>query len=371
MLFKHRPMRYIKNKPKTLLRESDPKAHIVQSLSKVVREYAPKEDTANEVHHGLFSGPMSVAYIFFQLSQSHPDLLIDGESPGYWCNAYLNSQRAVGGVKAKNCGIINEELAFCAVAAAVSKDINYVHRLLESLPNVLTNDGSDEWLFGRAGTLYLLRLVKRWVPESAELVDKHIKTIISCILANGPPWRWHGKQYLGAAHGAVGIITQIVLSDSTYAPTLEPRLSGLLDQQMESGNWKSSASGRDLVQFCHGAPGFVISLVAIRQHFPTLQPRIDVAIERARQRIWEKGLLRKEPCLCHGTSGNAMALLSSQREHFMTHTTAAVIEKAKRKSVYKNSDDLYGLYGGEAGRAWGWIVLERGGEEGMIGYSDL
>jgi hypothetical protein len=50
----------------------------------------------------------------------------------------------------------------------------------------------------------------------------------------------------------------------------------------------------------------VHALLAVRGEFPGLEGRIDGAMERGRDVIWEKGLLRKEPSLCHGIFGNGL-----------------------------------------------------------------
>jgi len=121
------------------------------------------------------------------------------------------------------------------------------------------------------------------------------------------PWKWHGKAYLGAVHGAFGIITQIVLTNpDRYAPKVEAELAVLLSYQFEEGNFPSSIPpGHDrLVQVCHGAPGVISCLVSIRQYFPNLREKIDTAIRKGRQCIWDRGLLTKEPCLCHGKTAS-------------------------------------------------------------------
>ena len=73
-----------------------------------------------------------------------------------------------------------------------------------------------------------------------------------------------------------------------------------------------------------------MSLKVIQQYFPSeLQTRMSIACEKAEGVIFEKGLLTKEPNLCHGSTGNALALPSSQREHFMAFTTVETIAKGK------------------------------------------
>ncbi|MCJ1243896.1 hypothetical protein MMC30_001093 [Trapelia coarctata] len=267
---------------------------------------------------------------------------------------------------------MNEQLAFWAVTCAAMQRAIDVEDIQTMMMEQLTSGGSNEWLYGRVGLLYFLRMLRHWVPQTADKLSITIKHIIEHVIAQAP-WSWRGKEYLGAVHGDIGIITQIILSDPTYEAALEPRLSHLLDLQDKTGNWPAEASSthNELIQFCHGAPGFVISLMAVRPHFPNLQPRIDSAIARARRCILEKGLLVKEPSLCHGITGNALALASPQLEHFMAYTSAGVIEEFLEQGKYHAGDDPFGLFRGEAGRAWGWLVADGHAELGFIGYTDV
>jgi hypothetical protein len=67
---------------------------------------------------------------------------------------------------------------------------------------------------------------------------------------------------------------------------------------------------RFLMQFCHGAPGFVICL----SQFPG--DELDLLLLAAGQAIWAAGPLAKGSNLCHGTAGNAYAfLVLHQRTH--------------------------------------------------------
>jgi len=132
------------------------------------------------------------------------------------------------------------------------------------------------------------------------------------------------------------------------------------------------------VQLCHGAPGFVTSLLAIRQHFaPALQAKMDTAVAKARACIWKEGMLRKEPCLCHGIFGNALTLPQGpQRDHFLgvaKPTTFSQMKKADETgTLFERAD--YGRpystltsYGPSA--AWAWLVC-RQQNPGIIAYND-
>jgi len=75
-------------------------------------------------------------------------------------------------------------------------------------------------------------------------------------------------------------------------------------------NWRPELIGpegrqpRWLMQFCHGAPGFVICLA----HFPPDEV-LDPLLLAAGDTIWRAGPLAKGANLCHGTAGNAYAFL--------------------------------------------------------------
>jgi Lanthionine synthetase C-like protein len=293
-----------------------------------------------------------------------------------------------------------ETLAHLAVSAATTRDLVHVRKFVSYVPSLLkaSSRGSCDWLSGRAGTLYLLRVMRFFVPSAVDLVDPAIRSLTKTILrmgeAAGWEWPWYGKNYLGVAHGAVGIVTQLALScdvamqaeteasrEDVWRP-IRKILEGLLDGQLADGNWAprlgSPTEDDELVQFCHGAPGFVVSFCALmdRGLFPELE-RMDDAVEEGRDAIWERGLLVKEPCLCHGITGNALALCGEQREHFLAYTTQAMFRDWQSEGVFGQSTDPWGLYGGLAGRAWGFLELLRekegrgGANGGFIGYSDV
>ncbi|KAL8770510.1 MAG: hypothetical protein Q9209_003766 [Squamulea sp. 1 TL-2023] len=376
--------RYIQNDASKLLSEERPHEQLVQCLQKIIEAYPPRSNYSRHDLHGLYSGPTSIAYLFLHLARSHPALVVGGHHALSWCKAYMSpSTRSHGRHEAEvtvdKCGVINEELAGCAVLAALTDDQEYSSILVHHSTTVAQPHGSNEWLYGRAGFLYLLRMVRQWTSsaEIQEAMNACIKKVGDCIIQDGPPWRWHGKEYLGAVHGSVGIITQLTLSNPQYAA--HPKVTAALKDSLQyqdpgCGNFPSSVeSGRDsLVQFCHGAPGFALSLPVIQQYFHAgIQATIEDSMTKARDCIWRRGLLTKEPNLCHGTTANALALNSPQREHFMAYTTAEMIAKGKEEGWYVEGSDSYGLFCGEAGRAWGWAVMDLGKDMGIIGYSDV
>ncbi|OAP65490.1 hypothetical protein AYL99_01462 [Fonsecaea erecta] len=361
---------------------------LLASLTRI-NTYNPPVQTCSTgwTFHGLYYGPTSVAYLFFRLSHLYPDLVFKGQSLLDWAQAYLDLGQSRGrresvGVDANHCGIGNEVLAQLAIRAAMEQDPSLVQELCSHEPVINGSGGSDEWLYGRAGYLYHLRLARSSFGEgskASDLIETTIRKTIRRIWASKQPWTWHGKPYVGAAHGTLGILCQLVLSAPSCAQTVEPLLSWLLETvQLPSGNFPSSlpsTGGSDkLVQFCHGAPGAVLALRPLRRHFPpSLQVLVDAAVTAAQKDVWERGLLTKPPCLCHGIAGNALALDDeSEFQHFLNCMSTEALESIGWLNEAGRDDHFVGLYTGEAGRAWAWAVADRGLEEKpCIGFNDL
>ncbi|KAI0129193.1 hypothetical protein BJ170DRAFT_363211 [Xylariales sp. AK1849] len=374
--------RFLPN-PGTLVTEKfDALDQLSKSLTSIVRGCGPKSpwsDSFKSKPLGLWTGPTALAYLFLWLSQTHPDLKIEGESPTHWCHAYLDcGQSDIPNAQDLNgWGVKNEYLAFQTVKACATKDVEDVARLEEAVTHNFNCPPVDnEHLSGRAGTLSLLRMVRHWVPESASRMNKCMQPLIEHVLVSRP-WRFHGHNYIGAAHGVIGIITQVILCDPDRAADLEAYLSEMLDLQAENGHWfitdDPGLGEPDLVHYCHGSPGFVMSLVKIRCHFPAgMQARIDAAIERGRRDVWGKGLLTKEPNLCHGISGNMLAFQDwEQRKQFMANATMEVIKARLEDGSFVKGDDRYGLFWGEGGRAWAWMIMDSRRDLGYPSYTDI
>jgi len=287
----------------------DVPAYLGDVLEKMVIQHPPKDEYKGEETMGAWAGPSGIAYLFLHLSVARPDKKINGHDALHWARAYLAGKRLpLPGLR--TCGLIWETASFLAVRAAVTKNLADVEALLALAPDVLTGEHADEMTYGRTGFLYLLRMVRHWVPESAELVAEPARQIAEVVMGNGPDWEFMGRRSLGAGHGDIGILTQVALAVPELAPRVEPWLERVLGWQHEDGNWdkiQGDSRGKKLIQYCHGAPGMVISLVTLRPLFPRLHGKIDAAVEKGRGLIWREGVLVKEPAMCHGTLGNAMS----------------------------------------------------------------
>jgi hypothetical protein len=124
--------------------------------------------------------------------------------------------------------------------------------------------------------------------------------------------------FLGACHGGAGAhqallagrhaleraeAAQVVKAAVAFAKGTARRSHGL-------ANWPTTGSSGDedwLVQWCHGAPGVIISL----QGVPVgADPDFERLLLEAGELIWRAGPLVKGRSLCHGAAGNGYAFLA-------------------------------------------------------------
>ena len=109
-------------------------------------------------------------------------------------------------------------------------------------------------------------------------------------------------------------------------------------------NWPSVAGGplvsndRIRVQWCHGAPGVLTALSTAAAD----DDEWSELLLAAGRLVWEAGPIRDAPGLCHGTAGNAYALLALWRrtgdeewlergQAFAQHAARQVEERATQR----------------------------------------
>ena len=205
---------------------------------------------------------------------------------------HLNSVHRVGFY----CSLVGT----LAISAAVdiergrsSEAKKSIDLILAIFPNVDVDGVEWDAFNGLAGYLYALRFIQSeiqslpdFTSECQQLINV-IPAIVGMIVQRGKEeagkgieygiWSWHSKVYLGAAHGIVGILSQIVQSGwfprhynfvrATF-DFVDRQKKNLVDgKNVKSNssdpsiaNYPSSfehAGAPELFQFCHGAPGFI------------------------------------------------------------------------------------------------------------------
>lgn len=124
--------------------------------------------------------------------------------------------------------------------------------------------------------------------------------------------------HLGAVHGFVATALPLIrgrhlLNCETWKAwerCIVHTIERTADRHGAHANWRpyldraTEKTPKKLLQFCHGAPGFVICLA----HLPSTA--LDDLLLAAGELIWTAGPLTKGSNLCHGTGGNGYAFLN-------------------------------------------------------------
>jgi lantibiotic modifying enzyme len=230
---------------------------------------------------------------------------------------------------------------------------------------------SRELLWGAPGTMHASIAMHEWTGEErwAELFRSSVKALEDALI-DGPQgcrlWdqELHGRRvtYLGAGHGFAGTAGAIVrglslLTRAQRAEWVERVVTTTLATATRDGalaNWTSFwAPGRPdfLVQWCHGAPGFVTSLATLGDS------RLDEVLLAAGELVWLAGPLAKGPGLCHGTAGNGYAFLKLYRrtgeERWLERARAFAMHAIAQSEHHARIHGMrrYSLYTGDLGLA--------------------
>jgi Lanthionine synthetase C-like protein len=278
----------------------------------------------------------------------------DGPKDGIFRGLYLGAAGIVHGLhRLAGAGLYTPRLDLAAVAeglheaALVSPDevgagpsllvgsagiLLVVHRLTgsgaaaDALAEAIAGNvqhPSNEPLLGAPGTMLAARAMYSRTGEErfTELWKQSAETLLA---RQEPDGLWtqdlYGERlrYVGAGHGFAGNAFALLRAAEWLddCPGLEARVLAatrdLAIVQEGIANWPVLADGSSRsgapprVQWCHGAPGVIISLAGQgggdEQHGELLAA--------GGQFVWQVGPIAANAGLCHGTSGNGFAFLA-------------------------------------------------------------
>eukprot|EP00667_Euglena_gracilis_P012693 EG_transcript_13056 len=213
-------------------------------------------------------------------------------------------------------------------AAAAQAACEHVLRLapvVQGLPI-----GECELLFGRCGYLHCLLFLRK-VFSDPDLGETAALALVREITRHGLAqaredlplyYEWRGTCFFGAAHGLCGVLhtllgfpAEIAALDNAaeVRAALRATVDAVLVRRCPSGNVPSSlgSASDKLVQWCHGAPGFIPLLLRCAEVYA--EPNYRQLAEELGDLVWTRGLLQKGVGLCHGISGNGYMHLSLYR----------------------------------------------------------
>lgn len=272
----------------------------------------------------LYTGALGTAFLLltsYQVTSNKADLGLASEIIKACDAASLGS---------KNVTFICGRSGVCAVgalAAKLSSDEHLLEHYLTEFKQVceqirLINDLPNELLYGRSGFLWSCSFLNKHIGEgtvSSSTMREFVTEIITAGRKLGKGrcplmYEWHGKKYLGAAHGLAGILH--VLMDMELTPDeqedVKASLRYVIRTRFPSGNYPSSEDSESdrLVHWCHGAPGVALTLAKAAQVFRDAE--FQRAAADAAEVVWNRGLLKRVG-ICHGISGNTYVFLALHR----------------------------------------------------------
>ncbi|XP_050101197.1 lanC-like protein 3 homolog [Anopheles aquasalis] len=297
----------------------------------------------------LYVGAAGTAFMFWKLAKSaetaHLYPCLDHAAK------YILQAKTLAGKKGNSpknsiaflCG----NAGIAAVSAAIShaqgnhQDARAsVGEFLKGYPACGQAEGydADEVLVGRAGYLhgaYWLNQVidpkpieNTVINDLCNVIVKRGRLYASNQRARSPlMYAYHGKEYLGAAHGVSAILHALLESHWFIAATeggkfencppsmladIRNSIDFVLSLQTSDGNFPTRRdSDRCLVHWCHGCAGIIYLLAKAYLIFK--DERYLEGCRSCANSIWQRGLLRKGPGICHGVAGNGYAFLLMYR----------------------------------------------------------
>jgi hypothetical protein len=202
---------------------------------------------------------------------------------------------------------------------------------LEALIAGHVEDPTRELMWGSPGTMLAARFLHDRTGEARwrELFARSAVALGACLDwsdAHGCLY-WtqdlYGRQstYLDAVHGFVATAAVLIGGRHLLEPEawdgwqacIETTVRRTVTREGDLANWRPFLDEKEvgtkplLMQFCHGAPGFVICLADLPG------TALDDLLLAAGETTWVAGPLTKGSNLCHGTGGNGYAFLALHR----------------------------------------------------------
>ncbi|EEC20188.1 lanC-like protein 3 [Ixodes scapularis] len=314
----------------------------------VQRVFAHQGTAFDDCEGGLYVGVAGVAYMALRIAQS-PHFAADkgrllARAQGYMAHALSYADHpSVRGDRSVQAAFLLGNAGVWALAAVVANQAarqddcdNYVARYAALAdfcsPVKFLDCGSDELFVGRAGYLTgLLYLNSKLGIEV--LPQEKVAVLLSSVVHSGREYArkhrspcplmyaYYDVEYLGAAHGLCSILLVLlqfpwfVGADPSVERDLRASVDFFLHVQTPKGNFpcdlddvtRPRRSQDELVHWCHGAPGVVYLMAKAYQVWQ--DPRYLESCLRSGQLVWERGLLRKGPGICHGIAGSGYVFL--------------------------------------------------------------
>lgn len=336
-------------------------------------------------------GPAGVAYTFWYLSKTLGDedkqFINMAKDMIAYNLKYIKACNAEFDTKKDKVGFLVGQSGVFAVAAVIAKELGdqslfeeatKAFHEIASLAEEGVN-GSDELLVGRAGfisgCLWLRQVLGQDIVPMTELhkiCQAMLKSGINYSKRTRSPspimYEYYQTQYLGAAHGLCAILQMLIsVPDFPLHDRVQASIDYLLTLQDAHGNFpcamdelpgsgsRQRPEDQMLVHWCHGSPGMIYLFAKAYRRFQ--KEEYLTAALRCGDNIWERGLLKKGPGICHGVAGNGYAFLllfrltNDPKHLYRAERFAQFMESSEFLQKSRRPDCPFSLYEGLAGTA--------------------
>ncbi|KAF6730310.1 LanC-like protein 3 [Oryzias melastigma] len=351
---------------------------VVATVEKILRK-VPVD--ISDCDGGLYDGPAGVAYMLYHVSECP---LFSEQRDVYLKTAKQIidvSVRCVDAEPDKNmrAAFLLGGAGVYAVATMIYKSLglaDFVRPLTKfrnlwevCAPIHFLECGSDELFVGRAGYLCAALILSK----------DQIKSICQAIIESGKQYArrkrkpfplmysYYGTEYLGAAHGLSSVL-QMLLSYQDMLSGADKDLVwqsvDFLMNQEQNCNWPAELGAmiereNELVHWCHWSPGYAphhgVAYLFAKAYLINKKPQyLDTCI-RSGELVWQKGLLKKGPGICHGVAGSAYVFLllyrltGNSKYIYRAQRFAEFIFTEEFKAGSRSLTSIYSLFEGLSG----------------------
>jgi lantibiotic modifying enzyme len=239
-----------------------------------------------------------------------------------------------------------------------------------------------ELMWGTPGSMLACVFMHQMTQERRfkDLYRSQAKRLLAGLEAAPSPRLWRQDLYgksvraLGLVHGFAGNMAALIegwswlsRDQQRIAENVATEMLVATARQTEGcANWPTNADQPEapaLCQICHGAPGIVTAFADA----PFSSPDYERLLLEGGELIWRAGPLKKGSNFCHGTGGNAYALLKLYKrtrdrkwlDRARAMTTSGIAQWRAARAEY--GQDRYSLWTGDPGFAvclWSCITGE-------------
>lgn len=303
------------------------KTKLQSSLAEMLQDIDHATEQSDNYDTSIYTGITGYALLYLHLYEVFDNKAYLKKAASFVSLALKNMRHKRVTFLCGDAGPLAVGAAIYHICGEMDKAETCVNGLVAMASSVVPmSDGTyDELLYGRAGYLYSLLFVQKYLGESS-IPEKMINDVVDAMIESGRKkaanksmtselaYEWHGSEYIGAAHGYIGILFLMLHTNyGRHINAIKSALQFVHGLQYPSGNFPSSyGSPKDkLVHWCHGAPGGVYLMIKAYTEFK--DEVYLTSAQNASDTIWERGLLQKGYGLCHGVSGNGYGFLAMHK----------------------------------------------------------